>query len=78
VYVSTYNRSSLLANRAIKSVLAQTYTNFEFIIVGDSCIDNTEEMVKNINDARIKFYNIPVCDCRFLQLAKIIGLQDQL
>jgi len=70
VYVPTYNRSSLLVNRAIKSVLAQTYTNFEFIIVGDSCTDDTEEIVKNINDTRIKFYNIPVRDYRYPPTSK--------
>ena len=70
VYVPTYNRSSLLVDRAIKSVLAQTYTNFEFIIVGDSCTDDTEEIVKNINDTRIKFYNIPIRDYRYPQTSE--------
>ena len=49
VYVPTYNRSELLLDRAVKSVLAQTYSNFEFIIIGDSCTDNTEHLVKQID-----------------------------
>lgn len=65
VYVPTYNRSDLLVERAIKSVLAQTYKNFEFIIIGDCCTDNTEQMIKEINDPRIKFYNLPVRDYRY-------------
>ena len=31
---------------------------FEIIIVGDHCTDNTEELVRKINDRRIKFYNL--------------------
>ncbi|MDD4910446.1 MAG: glycosyltransferase family 2 protein [Candidatus Omnitrophica bacterium] len=58
VYVPTYNRGSLLMERAVSSVLSQTYKNFEFIIVGDCCTDNTEELVSRINDPRIRFYNL--------------------
>ena len=59
VYCPTYNRSQLLIDRAVKSVLAQTYTNFEFIIIGDHCTDDTEESLSKIKDSRIKFYNLP-------------------
>jgi glycosyltransferase involved in cell wall biosynthesis len=59
VYVPTYNRAELLMERAVDSVLKQTYENFEFIIVGDHCTDNTESLVSNISDKRIRFYNLP-------------------
>ncbi|MBU1345139.1 MAG: glycosyltransferase [Proteobacteria bacterium] len=59
VYVPTYNRGDILIERAVSSVLNQTYTNFEFIIIGDHCTDNTENLVKKIKDKRIRFYNIP-------------------
>jgi glycosyltransferase involved in cell wall biosynthesis len=59
VCVPTYNRSSLLIERAVASVLAQTYTNFELIIVGDHCTDDTQELLSKINDSRLKFYNLP-------------------
>lgn len=59
VYAPTYNRAEILMERAVKSVLAQTYKNFEFIIVGDHCADKTEEMVLKIDDPRIRFYNLP-------------------
>lgn len=59
VYIPTYNRAQLLMERAVPSVLAQTYRNFELIIIGDSCTDNTEELVLRINDSRIRFYNLP-------------------
>jgi glycosyltransferase involved in cell wall biosynthesis len=59
VYVPTYNRAELLMERAVASVLNQTYTNFEFIIIGDHCTDETEKLVKSIRDRRIRFHNIP-------------------
>lgn len=59
VCVPTYNRGQLLIERAVSSVLAQTYRNFEFIIVGDQCTDNTEELISKINDPRVRFYNLP-------------------
>jgi len=59
VYVPTYNRGQLLMDRVVLSILAQTYTNFELIILGDCCTDNTEELVRSIDDPRVKFYNLP-------------------
>ena len=58
IYVPTYNRSKILIERAVSSVLEQSYKNFEFIIVGDSCVDDTEEEIKKIKDKRIKFANL--------------------
>jgi len=59
VIIPTYNRAKVLTERAIPSVLKQTYQNFELIIIGDHCTDNTEELVKKFDDKRIKFYNLP-------------------
>ena len=59
VRIPTYNRAKILAERTIPSVLRQTHQNFEIIVVGDSCTDNTEELLKQFNDERIKFYNLP-------------------
>lgn len=55
VIVPTYNRAQLLP-RAIKSVLNQTYPNFELIIVDDGSTDDTEKIVKSFNDSRIIYY----------------------
>lgn len=65
VYVPTYNRAELLMERAIPSVLNQTHTNFEFIILGDCCTDKTEQYVKSIRDKRIRFYNLPTRGYRY-------------
>jgi Glycosyl transferase family 2 len=58
VITPTYNRSKILTERTIPSVLRQTYQNFEMIIVGDNCTDDTETLVRKFNDSRIKFYNL--------------------
>lgn len=57
VVISTYNAGELLLGHSLKSVLNQTYTNLEIIIIGDGCTDNTEDLVKQVNDPRIIFEN---------------------
>jgi len=59
IIVATYNRSRLLTERCIPSILGQTYDHFELIIVGDGCTDDTEELVSQIEDSRLKFHNLP-------------------
>ncbi len=53
VIIPTYNRADLLG-RAIRSVLIQTYTDFEIIVVDDASTDNTTDILKSINDPRIR------------------------
>lgn len=56
IIIPTYKRHKQLQN-AIKSVLNQTYKDFELIIVNDYT-DNLEYLVKEFNDIRIKIiYN---------------------
>jgi glycosyltransferase involved in cell wall biosynthesis len=55
VILPTYNRDSLL-KRAIKSVLRQTFGDFELIIVDDASNDNTPQVVQNLEDPRIKYH----------------------
>ncbi|MBD2454316.1 glycosyltransferase family 2 protein [Nostoc sp. FACHB-87] len=54
VIVPTFNRANFLS-RAISSILQQTFSNFELIIVDDGSTDNTAEVVKEFTDPRIKF-----------------------
>jgi glycosyltransferase involved in cell wall biosynthesis len=54
VVIPTYNRAGLL-KRAVKSVLNQTYSNFELIIVDDCSTDDTETVAKSFRDSRIRY-----------------------
>ena len=45
VIMACYNRQNCVA-QAIESILNQTYTNFEFIIVDDHSTDNTYKIIK--------------------------------
>lgn len=58
VRIATYNRGKILVEKAIKSVLAQTYDNYELIVIGDNCTDNTEELIKKLNKKNITFFNL--------------------
>ena len=40
----------------IKSVLSQTYQNWEWIIIDDCSTDNTEILINSIEDSRIKYF----------------------
>jgi glycosyltransferase involved in cell wall biosynthesis len=59
VRIATYNRARILVERTIPSVLSQTYRNFEIVIVGDHCTDDTEERIRALGDPRITFVNLP-------------------
>ena len=52
VVLPTYNRAYIL-DRAVKSVLMQTYPYFELIIVDDGSTDQTQELVAGYQDERI-------------------------
>ena len=58
VIIPTYNRS-LLIIEAINSVIAQTYTNWELLIVDDGSTDGTVEAVRKIIDDRISIITLP-------------------
>jgi len=55
VMILTHNRSDLL-QEAIQSVLAQTFQDFEIIIIDDHSTDNTCQVVSSYQDKRIKYY----------------------
>lgn len=50
----TYNLASYIFH-SINSVIKQTFSKIEFIIIDDGSTDNTSEIVKTFNDSRIRF-----------------------
>ncbi len=55
VLMTVYNEEEYI-KEAIKSVLNQSFRNFEFIIVDDGSTDNTKRVIKSFKDDRIKYY----------------------
>lgn len=53
VLMTVYNGEKYLA-RSIESVLGQTYSCFEFLIVDDASTDRTPEMIRQYKDPRIR------------------------
>ncbi len=60
VVVSTWNKAGLLCDRALASVRSQTYDNWEVVVVGDACTDDTEQRIASLGDPRIRFENLQV------------------
>jgi glycosyltransferase involved in cell wall biosynthesis len=58
VCIATYNRGKLVTERAVASILAQSYANLEVIVVGDACTDDTAERMAKISDPRVRFVNL--------------------
>src|SRR5215212_6020298 len=56
--IPTYNWSSVLP-MSIGSVLRQTMTDFELLVVGDGCTDDSEAVVASIGDPRLRWINLP-------------------
>ena len=50
--MSVFNSSDYIED-AIKSILKQTYTNWELIIINDGSTDDTREIIRSFNDERI-------------------------
>ena len=55
IIMPSYN-TALFIEETIQSVLNQTYTNWELIIVDDCSTDNTDEVLENIKDSRIRYF----------------------
>lgn len=58
VIIPTYNRSWGLT-RAVRSVLEQSFEDFELIIVDDNSPDDTEEVAQSFSDLRIHYFRQP-------------------
>jgi glycosyltransferase involved in cell wall biosynthesis len=59
IVLPTYNRAGLIME-TIESVQQQTYSNWELLVIDEGSHDNTEELVSQIKDERIRFFKLPV------------------
>jgi teichuronic acid biosynthesis glycosyltransferase TuaG len=56
IIMPSWNTGRFIAE-SIQSVLNQTYTNWELLIVDDCSTDNTDQVVTSFNDHRIKYFH---------------------
>lgn len=76
VIMPTYNHARYV-EEAIRSVLAQTYGDFELLIVDDGSTDGTPDVIRRIDDPRIRFRalerNVGACGAVNLMLEQMQG-----
>ncbi len=58
IVTATYNRSNVL-RLAIESVLRSTFADWELVVVGDACTDDTAAVVASFGDPRIRLASMP-------------------
>lgn len=58
VIIPTYNSEKTII-KTVNSVLQQSYTNFEIIVINDGSSDRTLELLQTIQDSRIKIFSYP-------------------
>jgi glycosyltransferase involved in cell wall biosynthesis len=58
VIIATYNWSAVLAH-SVASVLDQTFADFELLVVGDGCTDDSGDVVTALGDPRVHWHNLP-------------------
>ena len=59
IVVATYNRSAVLRH-AVGSAIRQRFTDWEMLVVGDACTDDTADVVASFGEPRIRFVNLPI------------------
>jgi glycosyltransferase involved in cell wall biosynthesis len=58
IITATYNRSNVL-RYALASVRRSTRDDWEHVVVGDGCTDDTADVVAEAGDPRVRFHNLP-------------------
>jgi glycosyltransferase involved in cell wall biosynthesis len=58
IIVATFNRSNVL-RFALDSIRDQSLADWEALVIGDCCTDDTRAVVESLADPRIRFLNLP-------------------
>jgi glycosyltransferase involved in cell wall biosynthesis len=58
IILPTFNWSGVLPF-SIGSAIRQTFTDFELLVIGDACTDDSAAVVSAIDDARVRWINLP-------------------
>ena len=58
VRIATYRRGDLI-KRSLDSVLSQTHSRLEVLVIGDACDEPTQIAVESYTDPRVRFINLP-------------------
>ncbi|PEJ84962.1 glycosyl transferase [Bacillus toyonensis] len=83
IIVPVYNQEKYI-EECIRSLLAQSYNNIEIIIIDDASIDNTVDIIKNINHTNVILVELPrnigysgaVTTGLFMAKGEFIAMQD--
>jgi glycosyltransferase involved in cell wall biosynthesis len=59
IVVATYDRPDTL-RVAIRSVIAQSFTRWRLLVVGDQCGEETGALVHSFGDPRVSYINLPI------------------
>jgi glycosyltransferase involved in cell wall biosynthesis len=55
VVIAVFNKEKYIG-RTLQSVLDQTFTDFEIVVVNDGSTDNSEAVIQRFSDPRIRYY----------------------
>lgn len=55
VVIPTYNREKIIST-ALESVLAQTYTDYEIIVIDDGSTDSTRDLIRSYADRQVHYF----------------------
>ena len=72
VAITTFNRARYL-ERAIRSVLAQEFADFELLILDNSSTDGTDELIRSIQDRRLRHIRHAPCN---ISRSRNIGVRE--
>ena len=56
VVIPLYNKEKYVA-QTLQTVLKQSFSDFEIVVINDGSTDNSEQIVKSFSDSRIKYFS---------------------